>query len=171
MRGRTKRAVEACSVEISPKVEQSESSKNDPTWMSSGCTFARRIASQAQKGHQTCRRYSVVGNALTVEICSVALQVLSQAWSSRGPSILFLYLLFLRSKAHVLSGHPLRKTAPICIALYNSGFWYIQHAANRSRARAQLEFHILSQCGVLLLLSPGGYRLVVMCSRDTSSTG
>jgi hypothetical protein len=37
-----------------------------------------------------------------------------------------------------------------------------------SRARAQLEFHILWQCGVLYLSCLGGYRLVVI-SRIMSS--
>lgn len=42
--------------------------------------------------------------------------------------------------------------------------------SNYSRARAQLEFHILSQCGALYLYSLGGYRLVVVSETMSSKS-
>ena len=92
-------------------------------------------------------RDPAVGNVLTVEIFGV-IPVLSQGWPSSTTQV-FLYLLFLGNNARVLAGRSVRRTASNFIALYQSQLAWCARRSNYSRARAQLEFHIMSQCGVL----------------------
>lgn len=137
-------------MEISPELERSRSSTNDTTWMSNGCTFARQIASQVQKDTKHTGGTYVIDTALTVEILR-CLQVLSQAWPSFATQVLCIFS-FLGAKhasfqAFVYAG----QSRPS--SLYTS--WNARRLpvctvrSNYSRAQAQLEFHILSQCGVL----------------------
>lgn len=92
-------------------------------------------------------RDPAVGNVLTVEIFGV-IPVPSQGWPSSTTQV-FLYLLFLGNNARVLAGRSVRRTASNFIALYQSQLAWCARRSNYSRARAQLKFHALSQCGAL----------------------